>query len=763
MSKQKQKKFVFFQKLPKLTISTYKKLKFILRFAIITIIAGILGITIILKNTDPNIYKKDISTSIEKLTGKKVEIKGNLKWKLFSFEPGINIENITISNEKWAKSPYLLKADNIIATISLKHMLTRKMSIDTLFLNNPEIYLEISKKGQNNWTFTKDSNTPKQTTQINNQEQTQTEISKFEFGIKNIKIKNAEIFYENQKTKIKETLTLNNLFINSNGYNNPILSDISITYKNNIYNANLKTTSLQNLLDTPNEIPLTGIIDFNGVEFKFAGKINNITKETPSLSATISLSAPDLQQSLKTFTNLPKFAPFDGDIEIIATPTFISLKKIKLNYLTAHLTGTSEITLQKNKKPNIKANLSIPFFDIPNLFYPNWEKAYFDRLATGKPRPKSPKKIIENPKAFRNIPLPVKELDLANINLKLNIGKLKAMPEMPIENIELNAILNDGNGIIAPLSLDYMDGKLKLNIIANNKNNTFNGDVSIKGEDINLGYLIDSTGYKKFFSGGDSNIDIVLSGHGPNLEIFMKHLNGYIKAYTTTKTIGYKIENTLMATDLISSIFKFIGKDIIGTITQQKKEKEQTEIECMVVNLNIKDGKTISNRGIAMQTKIANIIIDGFANIGDEYVDVSIITVVKEGFRMSNTLAEMIKIEGPMAEPNIIINKDGVINNVAKTAFTTAIVGTLTGGITLITTGLGLLTKSWLENIQSDKNPCQTAFKGNQKEIQTDDYKNQIIIKEKLSQDIKDTKHQLNAITTNKIEAEKEKIKSNQN
>ena len=96
--------------------------------------------------------------------------------------------------------------------------------------------------------------------------------------------------------------------------------------------------------------------------------------------------------------------------------SFISLKKIKLNYLTAHLTGTSEITLQKNKKPNIKANLSIPFFDIPNLFYPNWEKAYFDRLATGKPRPKSPKKIIENPKAFRNIPLPVKELDLANIN-----------------------------------------------------------------------------------------------------------------------------------------------------------------------------------------------------------------------------------------------------------------------------------------------------------------------------------------------------------
>ncbi len=756
----KHKKNMFFQKLPKLTLSVYNKLKFMLRFVIITILSSIIAIILILKNTDPNIYKKDITISIEKLTGKTVEINGNLKWKLFSFEPGINIENITISNEKWGQSPYLLTADNIIATVSLKHMLTRKMSIDTLFLNNPKIYLEVSQKGKKNWSIIEDTTNPKPTTQINSQEQTETPIPKFEFGVKNIKIKNAKIFYNNQKTKIKETFTVNKFFITSNGYNNPIFTNLSITYKNNLYNGNLKTTSLQNLLDNPNEIPLTGIIDLNGIEFKFAGKINNIAKETPSLSATITLSAPNLQQSLKTFTNLPKFAPINGDIEIIATPTFISLKKINLHYLTAHLTGTSEITIQKNKKPNIKANLNIPFFDIPNLFYPNWEKAYFDRLVTGKKRPSSPKEVIKNPKAFRNIPLPVKELDLANINLKLNIEKLKAMPEMAIENIELNAILNDGNGIIAPLSLDYMDGKLKLNIIASNKNNTFNGDVSIKGEDINLGFLIDSTGYKKFFSGGDTNIDIVLSGYGPNLEIFMKHLNGYIKAYTTTKTIGYKVESAIMATDLISSIFKFIGNDIIGTITQQEKKKEQSEIECMVVNLNIKDGKTISNRGIAMQTKIANIIVDGFANIGDEYVDVSIITVVKEGFRMSNTLAEMIKIEGPMAEPNIIINKDGVINNVAKTAFTTAIVGTLTGGITLITTGLGLLTKSWLENIQSDKNPCQTAFEGKKEKAQVEDYKNQIIIKEKLSQNIEDTKQQLNKITNNKIETEKQKIKS---
>ena len=355
------------------------------------------------------------------------------------------------------------------------------------------------------------------------------------------------------------------------------------------------------------------------------------------------------------------------DLEVIATQNFISLKKIDLKYLSANLTGTMEINLQKNNKPNIKADLNIPFFDIPNLFYPNWEKAYFHRLATGEEKPSTPSKIIKDPKAFRNIPLPVSELNWIDGNINLTIGKLKAMPEMEIEDIKINAILNNGQGIISPFSCKYMGGTILLNAITNNKNNTFNADISIKVEDVNVGKIIDSTGYKKFFTGGNTNIDAVLKGSGPNLAIFMQNLNGYIKAYTTDEMVGYKVENILMANDLISSIFKFIGNDIIGTIAQKDKKKEQSKIQCMVLNLNIENGKTISNRGIAMQTSTANIIIDGSADFGTEQLDISIITVVKEGFRVSNTLTEMIKINGAMAEPNIIISKDGVINNVAKT------------------------------------------------------------------------------------------------
>lgn len=768
--KQEKKHLKFFQKIPSLIVGLYNKGKFLLRLFIITIIAGIIGLAIILANTNPNMFKEDISASIERATGKTVKIDGDLEWELFSFEPAIKIEKLAIENEKWGKNKNIITAENIIATISLRHLLSRKISINTLIFDTPKIFLEVSSTGKKNWQLSTSSTKPQKKkkdkknagkdTIPENLNLTIKKKKEFEIDVKTVEIHNAKINYENRRTHENNTFNLKEFFITSENHESPILFTVDTSYNDIKLKGNFKTTSLHDLIENINSIPLTGIININDMDIKFSGKLNDIRKKTPSISATIFITANDIQSSLKGITELPKLAPINADFEIIATDSFISLKKINIDYLTANISGTSEISLTKNKKPNIKANLHIPFFDIPNIFYPNWEKAYFNRLATGAPRPRSNAPKVKNPKAFRNIPLPITELNLANLNINLSIAKLKAMPEMDVNDIKIKAILNNGNGIIAPISFDYMGGKVKIEGLANNQNNTFNGQLSIKANNVNLGKIIDSTGYKKVFEGGNTDVDIILSGYGPNLAVFMTHLNGYIKAYTTTNIIGYKIENTLMATDLVTSIFKFIGNDIIGTIALQDKKLEKSNIQCMVVNLNVKNGKTISNRGIAMQTKTANIIIDGSANLGKEYVDVSIVTVVKEGFKLSGNFAEMIKIEGPMAEPSIIISKDGVISTVAKTAFTTAIASALTGGISLITTGIGFLTKSWLDNIQSDTNPCLTAFEGKADGQPTDEFSKQYQIKNDMNREIESQKQNLNSITTKAIESEKKKVKS---
>jgi hypothetical protein len=231
-------------------------------------------------------------------------------------------------------------------------------------------------------------------------------------------------------------------------------------------------------------------------------------------------------------------------------------------------------------------------------------------VRTNAELPDSDRPYIPDPKAFRNIPLPVRTLDLANLNLKLSAGEVKAMPEMPIRNVEIGAVLEHGGGVVAPFSFDYMDGRVELSVIADNKGGTFNGDVSVKADGVDVGKIVDSTGYHGVIRGGRANADIVLKGSGRNLEEFMRTLSGYAKVYTTSEARGYSIDSLLMTNDLVLSTLKFLTTDVVGAVAGVKTDAPQSRIQCIVANLDVKDGKTESRRGIAIQTDAANIIVD---------------------------------------------------------------------------------------------------------------------------------------------------------
>lgn len=758
----------FFKKIPSILSFIFSKMRLILRVMLLAIIAFFIGVIILVNNIDPNKYKSDLQKALEFTLNRPVKIEGDIKWKLISFEPAIKMGKISISNTTWGKSKNIFEADNIVVKLSFKHLILRKISVETILIENPKLNLEISTKGTPNWDFKRFFKTDKPTIsdikdKIKEDEQALAKAinyPKFQIAIKSIQIKNGQISYDNRKEKINEKIILNNFLVYSRNYDSPTFIDIIARYKDRVIDGSFKTYSILDMIKQTKIMPLTGAANINGLEFYIISQITDVAN-FESLFANITVKAPDLQTSLKGLVNLPKIDDVIAQFELILTPKIASIKNLDLTYnAKANLTGDIDIVL--NKKPDIKANLYIPEFDIPKLFYPLWEPAYFERLRTGTEKPKGKHKQIENPKAFKDIPLPIDELNWANVILQLNIKELKAMPEMPITNIKLNANINDGNAIIAPLSFSYMGGNLALDILANNKNNTFNGDVSIRGTDVNIGDIIASTGYKDIFKGGNTNIDIVLKGTGHNLEEFMKTLNGYVKVYTTSDLTGYKIENLVKASDVISSLFKFVGEDIIGGIARKDKKKEESTIECAVVNLNVQDGKSISNRGIAIQTKIANIIVDGVANLGDEYLDVSVITIVKEGFGVSNSLAEMIKIQGAMAKPSVIISKDGVIKNVVKTSLATVLAGIFTGGVTLITAGVGMITKSWIENISADKNPCLTAFEGKEdkkKKSATEDFGKQVILRENLAAKIKEESKALNDATFSNIRNTKNEVK----
>ena len=137
--------------------------------------------------------------------------------------------------------------------------------------------------------------------------------------------------------------------------------------------------------------------------------------------------------------------------------------------------------------------------------------------------------------------------------------------------------------------------------------------------------------------------------------------------------------------------------------------------------------------------------------------------MVKEGLKLSGNLADMVKVQGSIAKPSIIINKNGIINNVAKTTIATALAGALTGGMSLVATGIGFFTKSWLNNISSDSHPCLTALEGRATKKDpkiAEEFNNQKRIKQNMNMELQSETQKLDTITKGEIATEKSRVKS---
>jgi hypothetical protein len=661
----------------------------------------------------------------------------------------------------------MFSADSVVAVVSLKRLLSRRVTIDTVLVENPTVNIEVSADGKDNWSLGEkgkkdgeESKIPYPIRRILKLDATDDGdgTPDFSIDIKSFRIRDASIRWRDLADNSYSEASIKDFRLDTEP-GMPIEAEASVEYKGDLYKAALKGFLIDAEGKKTRDLLVSGRIGLGDAHADLVGKINDIA-DPSSMTGSLTLDIPSVRRTFENIASIGLEKPLSGTIDFIATNRFISIAHADLAYDTLNLYGDAEITLGRH--PSIKGEFTAPTIDIPNLFFPGWEEAYLERVRTNTEAPDADEPYILDPKAFRNIPLPVETLGLANLNLKLHVGELKAMPEMPVRNIEIGAILNRGEAVVAPLKFDYMDGKVNISVLANNRENTFNGDVSIKATGVNAGKIVDSTGYPGVFKGGASNVDIVLKGSGRNLEEFMRTLAGYVKIYTTSPMEGYSIDKMLMSNDLLLSTLRFLATDVVGTVTGSKKTPK-SNIQCIVANLDIHDGKTASNRGIAIQTGAANIVVDGEVDLGMEQMDVSIVTVVKEGLQISNSLAEMVKIQGAMARPRIIISTDGIINTAAKTAFTTVLLGTLTGGVTLITAGIGFLTKSWLLNIQEDRNPCLTAFEGKSEMRPNENFGDQAVIKEDLEGRVDAQKQELDGATTNRLNRAKERAKEKLN
>ncbi len=111
-----------------------------------------------------NLLKPALARTITAKTGRHATIDGDLRVHLFSWQPTVEIDGLSLENPDWADRRIMFSAKRIVVSVSLKHLLGGHLVLPRLEIGDPSVNLERDAKGRASWELGTKSGTPNRDT-----------------------------------------------------------------------------------------------------------------------------------------------------------------------------------------------------------------------------------------------------------------------------------------------------------------------------------------------------------------------------------------------------------------------------------------------------------------------------------------------------------------------------------------------------------------------------------------------------------------------
>lgn len=122
----------------------------VLKLILIVIIIAVAGLVALPFVVDPNDYKDEISSQVEKATGRNLTLQGDIELSVF---PWIALElgPLSLSNAQGFKADSFAQVEAAEVRIKLMPLLKKQLEMDTVVLDGLVLNLETDKNGKTNW------------------------------------------------------------------------------------------------------------------------------------------------------------------------------------------------------------------------------------------------------------------------------------------------------------------------------------------------------------------------------------------------------------------------------------------------------------------------------------------------------------------------------------------------------------------------------------------------------------------------------------
>ncbi|WP_350283488.1 AsmA family protein [Nitrosomonas sp.] len=384
---------------------------------------------------------------ISELTHRKLTITGDLTVN-WSLAPHIRIEQIQFANAAWSKEPNMLELAAVDLNIDLLELLKGRVIFPEIALTKPSIILEKSREGEANWEF-----------QVNKNEDDRSEFP----VIERLRIQSGHLVYRD---------LLNN-------------TDISTAFKTTEGQTDgTDATQLQaegKLNGQPLSIflnagPLVALREANEpypmvLELQ-AGKTT--IKVDGTVLAPLQLKGIDLQFDMKgpnpeqlsqiVQLPLPNLPPYHlkGDFSHREDEGIWQIKSLQGHVGDSDLAGDIDVKIVEGQ-PRIKADLISKKIDLDDLgpligLAPDTGAGE----TASKAQQKEAEKEAARPLIFPDKPIGFEKLRNINADIKLRSKQVES--KLPVDDLYMHAIIDDGHLILSPLDFGVADGHIRSHV-----------------------------------------------------------------------------------------------------------------------------------------------------------------------------------------------------------------------------------------------------------------------------------------------------------
>ena len=582
-----------------------------------------------------------INRYVSEKTGRHFAITRHLDVKLGRTTTVI-ADGIEFANPEWAKDPYLVKAEKAEIGIRLMPLLSRKIVLPSIVLQQPEIGLQMEPDGRRTWAFGKDTSDTGTTPDIGHLLVDRGALH-FLARDKGADIRVAFGIDQNLDKDVAGAL--------------PFTFDAKGTWQSQPFAANGRTGSLLQLSPGAQTAPFPVEVRASAGQTRLnaKGSIGNLST-LEGIDADAQMQGQNLADLYRLIgVVLPDTPPYavkgrvrkQGDAWDIAGLD----GKLGSSDIGGHLryeAGAKKGTLSGEVQSKL-----LDFNDLAPVIGMAPTPTKGSRETSAGTVPAVSAAAAKKGKRSGGKVLPTTKLDLEKLNamnadVRYSAVKIQNMLELPLDSGKVHVKLTDGLMVLDPLDLGVAGGHIVGNIRVDSSKNPPDVSTKLEAKALQLNRLVPAIERSKS-NFGNVSLRVDLKARGDSVASLLAHANG-----ETGLLIGSgQFSNILL---------EFVGLDGGEVIKFFLRGDREVRMRCGAAAFDVKDG-LMTSKGIVFDTSDTSVLGDGRINLADESLYVTLRPKPKDKSILS--LRSPLIIQGTLGDPSVFPDKGALAGRAA--------------------------------------------------------------------------------------------------